>query len=64
MPYNWYTDTDQWVDTEMQWKPMGTIADSEVYVTITGSKPKAICSGAKAYANIKARDAKILMSGF
>ena len=31
---------------------------------ITGSKPKVICEGSKAYINFEARDAKILMSGY
>jgi len=31
---------------------------------ITGSKPKVICEGSKAYISFEARDAKILVSGY
>jgi len=65
MSNNWFIDDiAQWVDSSKQWQPIGTVSDSEVYMTITGSKPKAMCSAAKTHIVINARDAKILMSGY
>jgi len=66
MPYNWFLDDiTQWVDRNNgQWQPTGTVVETEMFLEIAGSKPKTICDGAKTHVDIKARDVKILMSGY
>jgi hypothetical protein len=66
MSNNWFLiGITQWVDRNTgQWQPTGTVVETEMFIEIAGSKPKTICDGVKTHIDIKARDAKILMSGY